>query len=66
MIVVVNGKERTVKSGCTVEKLLQSLDIRGNAVAVELNREVIPRAEHAVQPVREGDTLEIVTFVGGG
>ena len=35
-------------------------------VAVELNLEVVPRAQHGATVLREGDKLEVVTLVGGG
>lgn len=35
-------------------------------LAVELNREVIPRSEHSTTPLKEGDVVEVVSFVGGG
>ena len=63
--VYVNGERRTVATGTTVADLLASLDLRGR-VAVERNREVVPRAEHASAALRPGDRLEIVGFVGGG
>jgi sulfur carrier protein len=61
----VNGEPRLVEPGTTVASLLAALDV-GGRVAVERNREVIPRAEHGHVELSPGDHLEIVTFVGGG
>ena len=61
-----NGKERDVASGLTVRALLESLDLRPELVVVELNREILDRARYDEVAVREGDTLELVHFVGGG
>ena len=64
--IVVNGKPRTVPDGTTVAGLLAELGLRPEQVAVERNRAIVPRAEHARTRLDEGDRLEIVTFVGGG
>jgi thiamine biosynthesis protein ThiS len=61
-----NGKERDVTAGQTVRALLESLDLHPSLVVVELNREILARDTYADVPVREGDTIELVHFVGGG
>jgi sulfur carrier protein len=61
----VNGVKRSVPAGTTVAELVALLGIAGR-VAVERNREVVPRAEHPSAVLAEGDQLELVTFVGGG
>jgi sulfur carrier protein len=63
--ITVNGASRSVDAGMTVAGLLAQLGVTGR-VAVERNREVIPRAEHAQCVLAEGDQIEVVTFVGGG
>jgi len=64
--VVINGKARTVVEGTTVLALLGELGLGDKRVAVERNRDVIPRAQHATTVLADGDRLELVTFVGGG
>jgi sulfur carrier protein len=64
--VVVNGQSRLVNRGTTVAVLLDQLGLGGRTVAVERNREVVPRASHASTELSAGDRLELVTFVGGG
>jgi thiazole synthase len=49
-----------------VAALLRHLELRPERVAVELNRELVPRGRHAETPLGEGDELEVVTLVGGG
>ena len=61
-----NGKEREVSRGLTVAGLLEELDLLPGMVVVELNREILERDAYADVPVHEGDTLELVHFVGGG
>jgi thiamine biosynthesis protein ThiS len=66
MRVRLNGKEREVSRGLTVAGLLAELELHPGMVVVELNREILERDGYAGVPVREGDTLELVHFVGGG
>jgi thiamine biosynthesis protein ThiS len=65
MHVRVNGEPRELAAGTTVAALLQALGVQG-PVAVERNREIVPRAHHAGTELRDGDELEVVHFVGGG
>jgi sulfur carrier protein len=64
--VVINGQPRTLNAGTTVTALIGELGLGDRKVAVERNREVVPRAQHATTVLADGDRLEIVTFVGGG
>ena len=64
--VSVNGESVSMPTGATLAELLRRLSLDGKPVAVEHNRRVVPRAEHASVRLNHGDTLEIVTFVGGG
>jgi sulfur carrier protein len=64
--VIVNGSSREIPEGLTVKDLVAHLGLSDGPVAVEINREIVPRAEHATRSVATGDTIEIVHFVGGG
>jgi sulfur carrier protein len=64
--VVINGEARAVPQGTTVTRLIDLLGLGDRRVAVERNREVVPRAEHASTVLTGGDQVELVTFVGGG
>lgn len=64
--VVINGQPRKFNQGTTLLVALVELGLDGKRVAVERNREVVPRAQHADTVLAEGDRLEVVTFVGGG
>jgi sulfur carrier protein len=66
MEVIVNGSSREIPEGLTVKELVAHLGLTDGPVAVEINREIVPRAEHATRPVATGDAIEIVHFVGGG
>lgn len=64
--IIVNGDPRNVAAGTTVAGLVGDLGLGDRRVAVERNREVVPRAQHATTVLAANDRLEIVTFVGGG
>lgn len=64
--VSVNGEAIDLPAGSTIAELLEQLRLDKARVAVEHNRRVVPRAEHAALRLNHGDHLEIVTFVGGG
>lgn len=66
MNLVVNGKEHEIQEGATVVDLVTSLGLTEGPVAVEVNREIVPRALHASRRLAAGDVVEIVHFVGGG
>jgi sulfur carrier protein len=66
MRVEINGEPREVEPGSTVSTLLSSLGLAGRPVAVERNRAIVPRAQHAATQLADGDRLELVQFVGGG
>ncbi len=64
--ITVNGEPKTAPSGSSVAALLAALGMDPARVAVERNEEVIPRKTWAQAVLREGDKVEIVSFVGGG
>ena len=64
--IVVNGEPHEIPAGTTVAELVVRLGLGDRRVAVERNREVVPRASHADTALADGDRLELVTFVGGG
>ena len=66
MIIFVNGQETQVSNGHTAHDLLLDLGFERRPVAVEVNKEVIPRALLPERLLREHDQIEVVTLVGGG
>lgn len=64
--ITINGDHRDVAEGLTVAGLLAELKLEPRYVAVERNRVLVPRRQHAQCVITEGDCLEIVTLVGGG
>ena len=66
MQITVNGEAKTVREGLSVRELVEELGLTEGPVAVERNREVVPRAQHATTRLAERDSVEIVHLVGGG
>ncbi|MGY8767208.1 MAG: sulfur carrier protein ThiS [Pirellulales bacterium] len=66
MKIQLNEKPQDVQQGATVAQLIESLELNPKHVAVEVNMELIPRTQHADHELQEGDSLEVVTLVGGG
>jgi sulfur carrier protein len=62
----VNGEAVAMPEGATVAGLIEKLRVSTPRVAVERNREIVPKAAYATTPLAEGDELEVVEFVGGG
>ena len=65
MNVTVNGEARDLPDGETVRGLVARFNLVPEKVAVELNRRLVRAAQYD-QPLKEGDEVEVVTFVGGG
>ena len=66
MQIYVNEEPREIETGATVAWLINRLELEPRFLAVERNRELVPRRDHAGCVLVEGDRLEIVTLVGGG
>jgi thiamine biosynthesis protein ThiS len=66
IIISLNGEERRVAAGLTVAGLIGELGLDTRKVAVERNREIVPRSTYDAVALAAGDELEIVHFIGGG
>jgi len=62
----VNGEELRLPRGASISLLLDRLEVSTPRVAVERNREIVPKAAYPSTLVEEGDVFEVVEFVGGG
>ncbi len=62
----VNGERLAFQTRMTVATLVTALELDIRKVAVELNREIVPRSTYADVTLSSGDILEIVHFIGGG
>jgi sulfur carrier protein len=66
MRIQLNGEDREVAASATLAALIASLGMQADRIAVELNGDIVQRGKWAETPVRDGDKLEVVHFVGGG
>jgi thiamine biosynthesis protein ThiS len=66
MTITINGDERDVPDGLTVDALVAHLGLVAGRLAIERNREILPRSRWEATRVEPGDRYEIVQFVGGG
>jgi thiamine biosynthesis protein ThiS len=65
MNIIINGESHD-STADTLSALIEQLGMKSDRVAVELNREIVPRDQWAETGLADGDRLEIVHFVGGG
>jgi thiamine biosynthesis protein ThiS len=66
MEIIVNGKKKEYFGAPWMPSLLEFLGISPRPVVVERNLRIVPRSEIEQEPVADGDTIEIIRFVGGG
>ena len=64
--ITVNGNARECAGGSSLDDLLQVLDLDPRMVVVEHNKSIVRRAELEATPLEDGDSIELVHFVGGG
>ena len=66
MKIALNGEEREIAPATSITQLLHEAGYADRRVAVEINREIVPRSRHAEQLLHAGDRVEIVHAIGGG
>jgi len=66
MTIILNGEKKDVPDGITVIGLLEHLNVHHQRVAVERNEEIVKKAAYAETVIKDGDALEVVSFMGGG
>ncbi len=66
MKLIINGADRDFPDVSTLSSLIEKLGMKSDRVAVELNRDIVPRDRWPQTNLSDGDRLEIVHFVGGG
>lgn len=65
-MIIINGKEINPEKAITVADYLKANQYQINRIAVELNYEILPKSSYASTFLKDGDIVEIVSFVGGG
>ncbi|MBF0317142.1 MAG: sulfur carrier protein ThiS [Nitrospirae bacterium] len=66
MRIKLNGDDFVFEGGGSVAQLLQAIGVQSQAVAVEVNLHIVRRSEYPRHEIKEGDSVEVVNFVGGG
>lgn len=66
MQIELNGCAKHVDADTTVASLIEQLGLAGRRVAVEVNREIVPKSAHTAHRLQEGDRVELVHALGGG
>ena len=66
MKIILNGQPRDVPEQITAAQLVDSLELTGQRVAMEINLEIVPRSSYATHCLGPGDRVEIVRAIGGG
>lgn len=64
--ITLSGEEKNIPSGTSLLALTETLGLKKERIAAELNGEIIPKASYESTILSDGDSLEIVNFVGGG
>ena len=66
MNILLNGEPHTIEDNAYISTLIGQLNLVDKRLAVEVNREIIPKSKHDQHIIHEGDTIEIVYAIGGG
>jgi len=63
---MLNGREQDIASDATLADLIAQAGLAGKRVAIELNREIVPRSDYAARALSANDRVEVVHAIGGG
>ena len=64
--ILLNGENKTISRNTNLDQLLKNLDLDNVRLAVEVNKEIIPRSNYGLHTLNEHDIVEIVQAIGGG
>ena len=65
-MVTINGKEVVLADNTSVSAYLEACRYKTDRIVVELNEEILPKTEYVSTVLKDGDVMEIVSFMGGG
>jgi len=66
MNIIVNGETQNVPDNCSASLLVEQLGMQNDKIAMEVNREIVPRSQYGEYTFSENDQVEIVRAIGGG
>ena len=64
--IVLNGENKKISKNSNIDQLLKDLDLENVRLAVEINKEIVPRSNYGLHALNEDDIVEIVQAIGGG
>ncbi len=66
MKIILNGQEKSFEAPVTIAALVQEMGLSERRIAVEVNREIVPRSRHSEYRLKDNDRVEVVFAIGGG
>jgi sulfur carrier protein len=66
MIVFINGERTALPDNTTLRQLIERRGLGATACAAEVNKRLVPRKQHEETCLQDGDSVELVTLIGGG
>ncbi len=66
MQVTINGEPQEIAENCNAAMLVELLNMQNDKIAMEVNKEIVPRSQYETFKLSEGDQIEIVRAIGGG
>ncbi len=66
MKIILNGQEKSFRAPVTIAVLVQEMGLSERRIAVEVNREIVPRSRHGEFELKDNDRVEVVFAIGGG
>lgn len=66
MNVEINGINHTLEADISLQQLVSDMDLGNKRLAIEVNREIVPRSQYPRHIINDGDKIEIVQAIGGG
>ena len=66
MNITINGEQRTLEDGISLQQLISILKLENKRLAIEVNQAIVPRSQHASHTLKQNDKVEIVQAIGGG
>ena len=64
--IYINGKKKLVNFDCSLLDILEEFNIKSRFIAIEINKEVIPKSKYSTKKILKGDNIEILQMIGGG
>ena len=64
--IYINGKKKLVNFDCSLLDILEEFNIKSSFIAIEINKEVVPKSKYSTKKILKGDNIEILQMIGGG